>query len=192
MWRDSRIDDYVARQAPFAQPILVHLREAVHAACPGVEETIKWSMPAFLHARKQLAGMAAFKAHASFSLWRGPEFVPARPAQPGSMGQFGRITALSDLPPPAELDALIRKAVALIDSGEKPARTNAAGPAAQPPPDLLQALAQNEAARSTFATFAPSSRREYVDWVLEAKRAETRAKRIAQAVEWLAQGKRRN
>jgi hypothetical protein len=189
---DPRIDDYVARQAPFAQPILAHLREAVHAACPDAEEAIKWGMPAFLHAGKLLAGMAAFKEHASFSLWRGAEFVPAPRGEPGGMGEFGRITALADLPAPAELDALIRNAVALIDSGAKPVRGNAVRPAAEPPPDLLEALAGNDAARGTFATFAPSCRREYVEWVLEAKRPETRAKRIAQAVEWMAQGKRRN
>ncbi len=192
MPRDPRIDDYIERQAPFAKAILTHLREAIHAACPDVEEAIKWGMPAFLHHGKQLAGMAAFKAHATFGFRRGSELVPARPDQANAMGQFGRLTSIEDLPPPAELDALIRQAVALSDAGTKPVRAKAAKPDLEPPADLLAALAENDAARGTFANFPPGSRRDYVEWIVEAKRPETRAKRIAQALEWMAEGKKRN
>ena len=192
MPRDPRIDAYIARQAAFAQPILSHLREAVHAACPEAEETIKWSMPAFTYKGRQLAGMAAFKAHATFGLWRGAELVEAKPGQANAMGQFGRLTSVADLPPPEELAALIRKAMALNDAGTKPVRTKSTKPELEPPADLLAALAADDAARDTFAAFPPGCRREYVEWVVDAKRPETRAKRIAQAVEWMAQGKRRH
>jgi len=186
------VDQYIERQAPFARPILTHLREAIHAACPEASEAIKWGMPAFLYKGKQLAGMAAFKGHATFGFWRGSELVPARPGQESAMGQFGRLTSIADLPPADELERLIRQAMALTDSGTKPVRTKTVKQAAEPPPDLLEALAANAAAAATFAGFAPSCRREYVEWIVEAKRPETRAKRIAQAVEWMAEGKKRN
>jgi uncharacterized protein YdeI (YjbR/CyaY-like superfamily) len=192
MPRDSRIDEYIDRQAEFAKPILRHLREAIHAACPECEEGIKWSMPAFLYKGKQLAGMAAFKEHATFGFWRGSELVDARPGQASAMGQFGRLTKVEDLPHPEELDALIREAMALAESGTKPVRNKTVKDALEPPQDLLSALAQNPAAEATFNGFAPSCRREYVEWVVEAKRPETRAKRIAQAVEWMSEGKKRN
>ncbi len=192
MARDDRIDAYIAAQSDFARPILSHLREAVHAACPNCEEAIKWGMPAFLYRGKQLAGMAAFKAHATFGFWRGSELVAGRQGQEKAMGQFGRLTSVADLPPPQELDALIKQAMALAETGAKPVRAKAAKAPLEPPADLLHALAGNPAASATFSAFPPGCRREYVEWVLDAKRPETRARRISLAVEWIAEGKKRN
>lgn len=193
MPRDQRIYDYIARAAPFAQPILSHLRDAVHAACPAVEETIKWSMPAFVYKGRPLAHMAAFKAHVTFGFWRGKEMVGETGAERDAMGQFGRIASRDDLPGGDVLEQLIRKAASLTDGGEPPKRAKT-----QPkstlatPDDLAGALAANAAAATTFAAFPPGARRDYVDWVVGAKRPETRAKRVAQAVEWLAEGKKRH
>lgn len=193
MSRDTRIDDYIAKQAPFAQPILTHLRDAVHAACPDAEETIKWSMPAFVYKGRPLAHMAAFKAHATFGFWRGKEVLGETGAERDAMGQFGRIAAIADLPDHATLAALIRKAAALTDGGDKPTRAKAAPKASlAAPDDLLAALAANRTAAATFDGFPPGARRDYVEWVVEAKRPETRAKRVTQAVEWLAEGKKRH
>jgi hypothetical protein len=194
MSRDPRIDAYIARQADFARPILEHLREAVHRACPEAEETLKWSMPHFTYRGQILAGMAAFKAHATFGFWRGKEVTGGTGKEREAMGSFGRITSRGDLPDDETLDVLIRKAVAVADSGTKPARAPKAAPKPPPemPADLSEALDSSPAARATFDAFPPSCRREYVEWVVEAKRPETRTKRIAQAVEWMAEGKRRN
>ncbi|MET1111038.1 MAG: YdeI/OmpD-associated family protein [Allosphingosinicella sp.] len=193
MSTDPRLDAYIARQADFARPILEHLRAALHAACPEAEETLKWSMPHFLYKGQMLAGMAAFKAHATFGFWRAKEVLGETGAERDAMGQFGRLTSVADLPPDDILHALIRKAMALTDSGARPARPKAAPkPEPETPPELDSALAANPAARATFDGFPPSCRREYVQWVAEAKRPETRDKRIAQAVEWMAEGKRRN
>lgn len=190
---DPRIDAYIARQADFARPILEHLRSAVHAACPEAEETMKWSMPHFLYKGQMLAGMAAFKAHATFGFWRGKEVLGETGAERDAMGQFGRLTSVDDLPSDDTLQALIRKAMALADSGARPARPKAAPkPEPETPPELAAALSANPAAKAAFEAFPPSGRREYVEWVVEAKRPETRAKRIAQAVEWMAEGKRRH
>jgi uncharacterized protein YdeI (YjbR/CyaY-like superfamily) len=193
MARDPRIDAYIARQADFARPILEHLRAAVHAACPEAEETLKWSMPHFLYRGQMLAGMAAFKAHATFGFWRAKEVLGETGAERDAMGQFGRLSSLSDLPENDVLDGLIRRAMAITDAGPRPSRPTARPKAElKSPEDLEAALDANPAARATFDSFPPSCRRDYVEWVVEAKRPETRARRIAQSIEWLAQGKRRN
>lgn len=193
MATDPRVDAYIARQADFARPILEHLRSTVHSACPEAEETLKWGMPHFLYKGRMLAGMAAFKAHATFGFWRAKEVLGGTGAERDAMGQFGRLTGVAALPPDDVLAGLIRKAMALTDSGARPARAKAA-PDADPeaPPELEAALAANPAARAAFDGFPPGARREYVEWVAGAKRPETRARRIVQAVEWMAQGKRRN
>jgi uncharacterized protein YdeI (YjbR/CyaY-like superfamily) len=188
---DPRIDAYIDRQAEFARPILAWLRERIHAACPEVEETIKWGMPSFVHKGRPLANMAAFKAHASFGFWYRHELGTGKEGE--AMGQYGRIESLADLPPAEELEAQARAAIALIDSGAKPQRAaKAPKPEAEVPPELAEALAGDEAASANFDAFPPSCRREYCEWIGEAKRPETRAKRVAEAIGWMREGKRRN
>jgi uncharacterized protein YdeI (YjbR/CyaY-like superfamily) len=189
---DPRIDAYIAKQADFARPILDHLRAAIHAVCSEAEETLKWGMPTFLYKGEILASMAAFKEHATFGFWRGSEVLGDCERKLDAMGQFGRLRSLADLPEPDMLKALIEKAMALTDTGVKPVRNRAPKGDFSVPEDLATALRSNKAASATFDAFPPSCRREYVEWVTEAKRPETRARRIAQAVEWIAEGKRRN
>ena len=189
---DPRIDDYIQSAAAFAQPMLVHIRDAVHQACPQVEETIKWGMPTFMHAGGILCGMAAFKKHVSFGYWKHALVVGDGSAQEG-MGSYGKMASLKDLPPKKTLLAHIRKAAKLNEDGVKaPAQRKSAKPFPQEPDDLVAALRKNKAAQATYEAFPPSCKREYVEWITEAKREETRAKRLAQAVEWMAEGKRRN
>jgi uncharacterized protein YdeI (YjbR/CyaY-like superfamily) len=191
--RDPRIDDYIARSAEFARPILAHLREVVHAGCPAVEETRKWGMPHFTYRGGLFASMAAFKEHATFGFWRGSEILGESGRSTDAMGQFGRIAALADLPPDEVLAGYVREAVRLADAGPKArAGARASKPAPEVPADLAAALAANAAAQATFDRFPPSHRREYLTWITEAKREETRAKRVATAVEWIAEGKGRN
>jgi uncharacterized protein YdeI (YjbR/CyaY-like superfamily) len=192
MKTDPRIDAYIDRQADFAKPILRHLREAVHAACPECEEAVKWSSPHFLYKGEMLAGMAAFKQHATFGFWRGSLVVGEGNEQMSGMGQFGRLTSVDDLPARAELAALIHKAMKLTDEGVKPPRDKHRKEPFAVPQDMRAALDANSAAAATFDNFPPSQQREYVEWVTEAKRDETRSKRLAQSLEWLAEGKRRN
>ena len=192
MSRDERIDAYIARQADFARPILEHLREAVHAACPDCEETLKWSAPAFLYKGEQLAMMAAFKAHATFGFWKGSLVTGDNDKQMSAMGQFGRLTAVDDLPEDDTLHGLIRKAMDLTDQGVKPARTKHAKADIPMPDDFRTALDAEPKAAATFDGFPPGARRDYLEWITEAKRSETREKRIVQAVEWMAEGKKRH
>lgn len=193
---DPRIDIYIAKSAAFAQPILTHLREVVLAACPEAEETLKWGMPSFLYAGGILCGIAAFKHHCTFGFWKGALIVPANgTTSEAAMGQFGRITRLSELPSKKILTGYIKQAMKLNEDGAKaPARIRPAKPRPAPvtPEDLVAALKKNKQAKAIFSAFSPSCQREYVEWITEAKRDETRQRRIGQAVEWIAEGKQRN
>jgi len=191
MKTDPRIDAYIERQAEFAKPILTHLRSVVHEACPDCEETLKWSMPSFLYRGKILAGMAAFKAHATFHYWY-DSMLNEDEKNRSAMGQFGRLTSTDDLPAKAVLIELTRKSMALIESGAKPPRALATKAAFTVPQDMRAAIDGNPAAKATFDAFPPSAQREYVEWITDAKRDETRGKRLTQAVEWMAEGKRRH
>ena len=193
--RDPRIDAYIADSADFAQPILTHLREVVHAACPDVEETMKWAFPHFMY-KGILCSMASFKQHCAFGFWKGSLIVgqDGRSAEE-AMGQFGRITRLSDLPPKRVLAGYVKEAARLNDEGVKsPSRSapRAKKGEAVVPDDLAGALKRNKKAQATFEGFSPSHRREYVEWIMEAKGADTRKRRIETAVEWMAEGKSRN
>jgi uncharacterized protein YdeI (YjbR/CyaY-like superfamily) len=192
---DPRIDAYLAKSAPFAQPILRHLRELVHAACPQTEETVKWGFPNFLHADGILCSMAAFKAHCTFGFWHhGMKTIVRRDSAAGetAMGSFGRITSLADLPPDRTMLRYLKAAANLNESGA-PARP-ATKPKPEPamPADLARALRKNQAAAGAFAKFSPSHRREYIEWITAAKRDETRQQRLATTLAWLAAGKPRN
>lgn len=192
MSREPRIDAYVAKAQPFAQPILEKVRERVHAVVPGVEEAMKWSMPAYLADGKIILITSAFKGHAALNFWRGQEIGDGQP-KAGAMGQFGRLRSIGDLPRDAELDSLIREAAELAKRAPAPRKTkHAPKPPPEMHPELAAALDRAPNAKAAFNNFAPSHRREYLEWIGEAKRDETRQKRIATAIEWLSEGKKRN
>ena len=191
---DRRIDAYIAKSAPFARPILAHLRAVVHAACPGVNETIKWGMPAFEYAGP-LCSMAAFKQHATFGFWKGALIVdPGTRKLDEAMGDLGRLTRVADLPSRRVLTSWIKQAMKLNEEGVKapPRKAPAPRKPLPVPADLRAALAGNRRAAATFAAFAPGHRREYIEWIVEAKQEATRERRLEQAIEWLAEGKERN
>ncbi len=192
MSRDPRIDAYIARAQPFARPILEHVRERVHAALPQAEETLKWSAPSFTLDGKILLMMAAFKQHAAVNFWRGQELRGEAPSADG-MGQFGKLRSVSDLPADDELDRLIREAAELTRSAAAPRKIKHAP---KPPPDMhpafAAALEKAPQAKATLDGFPPSAQRDYLEWIAEAKQDATRGKRIATAIEWLSEGKRRH
>jgi uncharacterized protein YdeI (YjbR/CyaY-like superfamily) len=189
---DPRIDAYIDAAADFSKPILRQLRTAVHDGCPGAVETIKWGFPHFMHGGGILCYMAAFKQHCSFG-FRDPKQSGVAGGSQSATDQFGRIKSLQDLPAADALRAAVARAVAAIDRGGKVAAPRrAAKPAAETPADLQAALQAVPAALACFERFAPGQRREYVEWISEAKRAETRSRRIVQAVEWISEGKTRH
>jgi uncharacterized protein YdeI (YjbR/CyaY-like superfamily) len=190
--REPRIDAYIARAQPFARPILQKVRERVHAVLPDVEEAIKWSMPAYMIAGKIVLITAAFKGHTALNFWRGQE-LRGEAANADAMGQFGKIKSIDELPADAELDRLIREAAALAKSAPAP-RQPKHEPTSAPQlhPEFTAALAKAPKANATLDSLSPSHRREYLQWIAEAKRDETRRKRIATAIEWLSEGKKRN
>ena len=188
--RDPRIDDYIERAAPFAQPILTRLREVVHTACPDVEETLKWKNPAFMH-HGLLCGIAAFKEYCVIGFWKSKLILTADGTP--AADAIGKITKVSELPPKKELIGYIKQAMQLNEDGVKPPRQTSARSrqALAVPADLLAALRRRRA-HASFEAFSPSHQREYVEWIAEAKRDETRKRRIETAVEWIAEGKPRN
>jgi uncharacterized protein YdeI (YjbR/CyaY-like superfamily) len=197
--RDPRVDAYIAAAAPFARAPMEHVREAMHAALPEVTEAIKWSHPFYLIGGRPFASMAAFKAHCSLGFWKGGRPVAEAAAGPRdkAMGQFGRVESLADLPTAAALRELIvdARAAWIAEKAEK-AIAAPAPKAKRPPPtvpdDLAAALRARAGACKNFDAFTPSQQREYVAWIAEARRATTRASRIAQAADWIAEGKTRH
>jgi len=191
--RDPRFDAYIKKQADFAQPILNHVREVVHAACPDVVETMKWSSPSYEY-KGILCGMAAFKQHAVFGFWKHALVVGEMDAKAKeAMGSFGRLQKVSDLPSKAQLTRMVKKAMALNDKGVKVVNNKRGTRKTYTMhPEFKAALARNKKARATYDGFSPSHQREYLEWIGEAKGDDTRERRIETAIEWLAEGKSRN
>lgn len=191
--RDKRIDAYISNAADFAKPILAHIREAFHSACPDVEETLKWGHPTFVH-HGILAGMAAFKEHATLGFWKGSLILDRKGSRADeAMGSFGRLTSVKDLPAKKILHGYIKKAAQLNEDGVKVVRPKTAPkPAPKTPPYLLAALKKNKKAAAHYAASSPSMQREYVEWLTEAKTDATRRRRLETAVAWIAEGKKRN
>lgn len=190
--QDPRVDAYIAKSAEFAKPILNHIRRVVHLAAPQIEETLKWSMPHFVY-KGTVCSMAAFKEHCGLSFWKSALVLGDKNESGAGMGQFGKITSIADLPPEKELIAHIKKAVELNEEGIKPPR-RAPAPREElvVPEDLIAELKKNKKALTAFENFSYSHKKEYVKWVVEAKREETRRKRIVATAERLASGKSRN
>lgn len=190
---DKRVDAYIEKSADFAKPVLKHLRKLVHEACPDVTETIKWSMPSFEY-KGILCGFAAFKEHCTFGFWKHSLLEDkALPRQRTAMGSFGRITSLEDLPGDQTLKKLIHDAMKLNEDGVKVRRTVSKEKTPVAVPEILkQALKADERAAETFDGFPPSCKKEYIQWITEAKTDATRERRLATTMEWLAEGKRRN
>ncbi len=186
--RDPRVDAYIAKSADFARPILRRLRRLVHQGCPGVVEQIKWGMPHFDYGG-MFCGMAAFKGHCTFGFWNRAMNLKKNEE---AMGQFGSITKVSDLPGDSVILGYVRRAKQLADDGIK------IGPVRKPkkplpvPASLTAALRKKAGAAARFRELSPSQRREYSEWILEAKTGATRDKRLGIAVGWIAQGKSRN
>lgn len=208
--KNPKVDAYIAKSAPFAQPILKRIREVVHAACPEVEEAIKWGSPFFLH-HGILCYMPAFKEHCAFGFWHPKMRESLKDKEPTShaAGQFGRLTKVADLPSKAVLTRLVKQAMDFNENVPRSATKSSRGktaakslvrkpppkkkrPAPKPSPEFAAALAKNRKARQAFDAFPPSHQREYIEWIADAKRDETRQRRIKQALEQLAEGKSRH
>jgi uncharacterized protein YdeI (YjbR/CyaY-like superfamily) len=189
--RDPRIDAYIERSADFAKPILSHLRSVIHEACPTVEETIKWSAPFYMY-EGILCSTAAFKQHCALIMWKG-RLLPKDDAKYVTT-ELRKISSFDDLPPKNKLKGYIKALMKLNEEGIKSAARS--GPKfTKPlvvPAELKRAIAQNKKAKLAFAAFPPSHKREYAEWVADAKRPETRERRVKAAVEMIAEGKSRN
>jgi len=196
--KEKAIDSYIAKSADFAKPILNHIRELVHKTCPAVEEKIKWSFPHFDYKGEMMCSMAAFKQHAVFGFWKAalmkdPVLI-ANAKSEVSMGHLGKLASVKDLPSDKKMTAWIKEAMLLNDKGIKlAAKPKSTEKKELVVPDFFtQALSKNKKALQTFEAFAWSHKKEYVQWITEAKTEETKSKRMASAIEMMAEGKSRN
>jgi uncharacterized protein YdeI (YjbR/CyaY-like superfamily) len=193
---NPKVDAYILKAQPFAQPILNHLRKLVHQACPDVEETIKWGFAAFDY-KGPFCTMAAFKQHCAFGFWKAALMKDAdklKRAQGNSMGHLDRLTSLKDLPSDKQMISYLKEAMKINEAGLKlvPRKKNTDEKPLAVPPYFKTALSKNKKAAEQFANFAPGQKKEYILWLTEAKTEETRNKRMEQAVEWISEGKIRN
>lgn len=197
---NDRVDAYIAKSQPFAQPILEHVRALVHRACPEVEETIKWGMPSFEY-KGPYFGFAAFKNHCSFGFWKGnllndPDGLleNTKGERGNGMGNLGKITNFKELPKDKIILDFLKQAKKLNDDGVKlpPRKSTKTAKSVAPAKSLLIALKKNKTAMKVFEGFSPSKKNEYFEWINEAKTEPTRDRRVAQAMEWIAEGKSRN
>jgi uncharacterized protein YdeI (YjbR/CyaY-like superfamily) len=191
------IDAYIAKSADFAKPILEHFRDLVHQACPDVEEKMKWSFPHFDYKGEMMCSIAAFKQHCAINFWKATLMKDASLVENAkaetAMGHFGKITSLKELPSDKKLIAYIKEAMMLNEEGKKVAKAKAAPKKeATVPADVAAALKKNKSAQTWFNEFSSSAKREYIDWINDAKSEDTRLKRLEQMIEWVAEGKPRN
>ena len=192
---EPKIDAYIENSAEFAKPILQHIRQLVHKACPDVKEAVKWGMP-FFDCEGPVCNMASFKQHCAFGFWKAslmkdPENIFNKDGK-NAMGQFDRITSIKDLPADKIIIAYIKEAVELNKADVKVVKAKAAVQELPVPEALAAALKKNKTAKTAFEKFPPSHRKEYIQWITEAKTDATRDKRVAAAIEWMAEGKGRN
>lgn len=190
------IDEYIAKSADFAKPILTHLRALVHKACPETEETIKWSMPTFIYNGKILCMMASFTNHCSFGFWKSSRLrdVAGILENEGSAGSLGKLMSKKDLPADKLIIAYIKETATLneIDVPKTTQPKKKPKPELPMPPELTAALKKNKKAKAVFDAFSPSHRREYIEWIIEAKTEDTRDRRIGKTIEQLKEGKSRH
>ena len=198
MSADKRVDAYIEKAQPFAQPILIHIRKLIHKVCPDLVETMKWSFPHFDHKGATLCSMAAFKQHCAFGFWKASlmsdphKLFPA--GERSAMGHFGQIKSLKDLPSDKILMQYMKEAMKLNEEGRKVSRTNRVSEPKELfiPDYFIETVGKNKKAMKTFEDFSYSKKKEYVTWVTEAKTEKTRSARLATAVEWMSEGKIRN
>ncbi len=196
MKTDKRIDIYIEKVQPFAKPILIHLRKLIHETCTDVEENIKWGMPSFEY-DGLMCGFAAFKQHCTFVFWKASlmkdPVLMLNAKSETSMGHLGRITSLKDLPSDKKIIAYIKEAMRLNKEGVKVVKAKPVSPKELHVPDeILKFIKKNSKAFATFKAFSASNKKEYLDWITEAKTNTTKEKRLTQAIEWMAEGKPRN
>ncbi len=194
--KNTKVDVYIASAAPFAQPVLKHLRQLIHKACPSVEEKIKWGMPSFEYSGL-LCGFAAFKQHCTFGFWKAAlmndKLLMENAKSEAAMGHLGKITSLKDLPTDKKIISWIKEAMKLNEQGKKVMKKKAVtNRQIIVPAEIQTTLQKNKKALTIFESFSSSAKKEYIDWITEAKTSDTKIKRLRQAIEWIAEGKLRN
>jgi uncharacterized protein YdeI (YjbR/CyaY-like superfamily) len=191
------IDEYINKSEEFARPILLHLRKIIHLACPDVEETIKWSFPNFEYKGQILCSMASFKKHCSFGFWLGaemedPENILNKVGNT-NMGNFGKIINHNSLPDDNIIIKYIHEAMKLSESGTKKKTSKIKDKKSlEIPVYIIEFIEKYPKAKVVFNNFSNSCKKEYVQWIEEAKQVSTKLKRLEKAVSMMEEGKEFN
>jgi uncharacterized protein YdeI (YjbR/CyaY-like superfamily) len=193
---NPELDDYLAKSAGFAKPIMQHLRELLHETCPEIVEEIKWGIPHFDYKGEMMCIFAAHKNHCSFTFWKeslmSDQKFKENPSLQASKRYLGKIISLSDLPSDKQLVAYIKEAMALNENGVKLVPRKSEKPKNIAIPDYFaKELAAKPKVKKIFDSKSDSFRKDYLVWITDAKTETTRQKRIAESLEWIAEGKGR-
>jgi hypothetical protein len=197
---NAQVTAYAAAMPAYAQPIFAHLRALIHTTCPDTDEAIKWSIPHFERDGDYLCIFAASPGHASFTFYKQQLMSDPRLRDnlnlPAIKRFMGRLTSLSDLPDDATLAAMLQEAADLNARGVRlPDRAPKTPPVIDMPSAVATAvataLAANPAAQAVWDAKSAAWRKDYLVWITAAKTDPTRDARIAEALDWIADGKAR-
>ncbi|MEO9802317.1 MAG: YdeI/OmpD-associated family protein [Reichenbachiella sp.] len=189
----KKIDAYLTTVSSEHRPVLELIRKTVNAVDDRIQEDWKWRAPCF-----SLEGLVcwfvAFKSHVGLNFFKGAliedihnAFVESEDEDKGNrMIHFKSIDEVKV----KVIQDYVKQAVLLNEQGIKidfPKRKTL-----ETPDYLIEALNKNKKAKDVFESFTDAQRKDYIEWLVEAKREETRNKRMTQAIEWIAEGKTRN
>ena len=193
---DTKVDEYIAKAADFAKPVLEHWRQLIHDNCPDVIEAIKWGFPHFDYKGDFMCVIASYKNHCSLTflkaeLMNDPRLKDSKALKP--IQRFlGKVTGLSDLPSDEEFIGMLKEAMALNEKGIKVIAPKSDKPKVLETPDCFsEKLAGNAKSKSVYESKSDSFRKDYIIWISDAKTDATRQKRMEEAIEWIAEGKGR-
>ena len=192
----KRVDEYIKNAPDFARPIMEKIRKAFHKGCPECEEAIKWGCPYFMY-KGMLGGMASFKGHVSMGFWRSKEMDdPEKLFDTGTGAKASMCNAhfhnLKEVPTQKILAEYVKRAAKLQDTEAPKKKATKKKISTRIPADLAELFKKHKKAKTVFEGFAPSHKRDYIEWITEAKRDATRQKRLKTTIEWLSEGKQRH
>ncbi len=192
--RISEVDAYIKKSPEFARPILVKLRALFHRADSRIQETMKWGVPHFEY--KGIVGsFAAFKQHVGFGFWKSKLLKdPANlfGGDPKASMSSSKLTSIKHLPADKVILSYIQRAVELNEEEVIVPKEVNRRPKLTAPDFFVAALKKNKKAQTNFQAFSETNRRDYIEWLIDAKQKETQKRRLATALNWLAEGKPRN
>ncbi|MCB0792148.1 MAG: DUF1801 domain-containing protein [Flavobacteriales bacterium] len=192
MIETERINSHIAEQDEWKRRLMVRLRQLIHQVDPGIEETWRWNGPHF-DRNGIMLGMSAHKTCVSIWFHKGALLKdPRRLFEPLEKDEAKgmRVYKLkeSDAIDEKAFTELVKQAVKLNEDGVKLSEAKPARKTLVVPPELESVLKKDQHAMTNWEGFSYSKKKDYIEWVTDAKREETRKRRIAQAFQLIRDG----